>query len=56
MTANFDAYPRHWGLSRADRNINHRRVPNIEVYFTRAGWRLPASRDAADYRAGDIVA
>lgn len=55
MKANFAAYPRHWGLKRPDRNIDHRRVPNLEVWFTRKGWRLPPSRNAADYRAGDIV-
>ncbi|MDZ7628893.1 MAG: DUF1287 domain-containing protein [Parvularculaceae bacterium] len=56
MKADFAAYPKRWGAGRPDRNIDHRRVPNLEVYFTRAGWRLPASRVAADYRAGDIVA
>lgn len=56
MRANFAAYPKRWGLARPDRNIDHRRVPNLETYFTRAGWRLPLSRVAADYRAGDIVA
>lgn len=55
MTANFSAYPKRWGLSRPDRNIDHRRVPNLEVYFTRKGWRLPASRDSADYLPGDLV-
>jgi hypothetical protein len=56
MRANFAAYPKRWGMARPDRNIDHRRVPNLEVYFTRAGWRLAPSRVAADYRAGDIVA
>jgi uncharacterized protein len=55
MKANFSAYPKRWGLTRPDRNIDHRRVPNLEVYFTRAGWRLPPSRDAQDFRPGDIV-
>lgn len=55
MTAHFDAYPKRWGLKRPDRNIDHRRVPNLEVFFTRKGWRLPPSRDGADYRPGDIV-
>lgn len=55
MKANFNAYPKHWGLTRPDRNIDHRRVPNLEAYFRRTGWRLPASANAADYQPGDIV-
>lgn len=50
MKANFPAYPNRWGLKRPDPNIDHRRVPNLEVYFTRHGW---AVQDG--YRAGDIV-
>ncbi|OFX00222.1 MAG: DUF1287 domain-containing protein [Alphaproteobacteria bacterium RIFCSPHIGHO2_12_FULL_63_12] len=56
MAANFSAYPHFWGLTRPDRNIDHRRVPNLEIYMTRKGWRLPASLDPKDYRPGDIVA
>lgn len=56
MKAAFAAYPNHWGLSRPDPNIDHRRVPNLETYLTRKGARLPASDDAADYLPGDIVA
>mgnify|MGYP002784399316 FL=1 len=55
MTANFSAYPKRWGLHRPDRNIDHRRVPNLEVYFTRRGWRLPPSRNGADFLPGDLV-
>lgn len=55
MKATFSAYPKRWGLVRPDRNIDHRRVPNLEVYFTRKGWRLPASRVSADYLPGDLV-
>ncbi|MEX6633014.1 DUF1287 domain-containing protein [Hyphococcus lacteus] len=56
MRSNFDAYPTHWGLTRPDRNIDHRRVPNLEVYFTRQGARLPKTDDAKNYLPGDIVA
>jgi len=56
MKADFSAYPKHWGLARPDPNIDHRRVPNLETYFRRTGWRLPASANAADYQPGDIVA
>jgi hypothetical protein len=55
MRANFSAYPKRWGLKRPDRNIDHRRVPNLETFFTRAGARLVLSTDAADYAAGDII-
>lgn len=56
MKAAFAAYPKHWGLSRPDPNIDHRRVPNLETYLTRAGARLAPSSVAADYLPGDIVA
>lgn len=55
MRGNFAAYPKHWGLSRPDSNIDHRRVPNLMTWFSRQGWSLPISQDAAAYRAGDIV-
>lgn len=51
----FSAYPALWGLSRTDRNIDHRRVPNLQAFFRRADAGLPVSKDAADYRPGDIV-
>lgn len=55
MTANFASYPRNWGLARPDRNIDHRRVPNLETFFTRKGGARPPSARPADYRAGDVV-
>ena len=55
MRAHFRAYPAHWGLTKPDRNIDHRRVPNLQVWFARQGWSLAPSREAADYRAGDLV-
>ena len=55
MRANFGAYPRQWGLSRPDRNIDHRRVPNLMTFFKRRGHALPVSREASAYRPGDIV-
>lgn len=55
MRSNFSAYPNHWGLSRPDRNIDHRRVPNLERYLTRQGASLPITDDPYDYRPGDIV-
>ena len=41
MKADFAAYPRLWGLTRTDRNIDHRRVPNLQTLFTRIGADLP---------------
>lgn len=57
MTAAFDAYPskRLWGLSRPDPNIDHRRVPNLQTFFSRHGQVLPISENPADYAAGDLV-
>ncbi len=58
MKANWGAYPHswRWRLSRPDPNIDHRRVPNLQKYFERAGWSRPVTRLAADYLPGDIVA
>lgn len=56
MQRDFRAYPGLWGLAGPDRNIDHRRVPNLETYFTRTGYRLAPSLDPSDYRPGDIVA
>ncbi|MEZ5520536.1 MAG: DUF1287 domain-containing protein [Dokdonella sp.] len=55
MRAHFSDYPRHWGLTRPDANIDHRRVPNLERYFERSGKSLPLSRDPADFEPGDFV-
>ena len=55
MHAHFSAYPKMWGLKRPDSNIDHRRVPNLQVFFTRHGEKLPVSDKADDYRPGDLV-
>lgn len=55
MKANFSSYPKNWGLKRPDANIDHRRVPNLQVFLSRKGKSLPISKSAADYQAGDIV-
>jgi len=55
MVRAFADYPQIWGLGRPDRNIDHRRVPNLETFFARQGSSMPASRDADDYRPGDVV-
>jgi uncharacterized protein len=55
MKADFSAYPRTFGLTRTDTNIDHRRVPNLMTFFARKGRTLPVTDAAADYRPGDIV-
>lgn len=57
MLRNFSAYPdkKRWGLSHPDSNIDHRRVPNLMVFFERNGKSLPLSSQAKDYSPGDLV-
>lgn len=55
MTKNFGVYPKIWGLKTTDRNIDHRRVPNLMVYFKRKGAEKPITNKAEDYLPGDIV-
>jgi len=57
MEKHFSLYPskRIWGLTRTDKNIDHRRVPNQRVFFARFGTSLPVTKHADDYKAGDVV-
>lgn len=55
MKANFSKYPTKWGLKKTDTNIDHRRVPNLEVFFERKGKELPVSNNPNDYKTGEIV-
>jgi hypothetical protein len=55
MRANFKEYPQIWGLKRTDTNIDHRRVPNLRQFFERHDASLPISKNAADYKPGDVV-
>ena len=55
MKRNFAAYPRTWGLTRPDTNIDHRRVPNLATFFRRRGGALAVTRKGADYKPGDVV-
>jgi hypothetical protein len=57
MVRNFSAYPRRWQwlLAKPDPNIDHRRVPNLMVFFKRKGESLPITNRAADYFPGDLV-
>lgn len=54
MRANFGAYPKNWGLGRPDRNIDHRRVPNLATFWRRQKAAVPVSDTASDWRPGDI--
>ena len=55
MSQNFSRYPKIWGLKRPDKNIDHRRVPNLETFLKRQGASLPISKKPSNYRPGDIV-
>ena len=55
MKANFEKYPKNWGLKTTDRNIDHRRVPNLMVFFSRHGETKKLSDNPSDYLPGDIV-
>jgi uncharacterized protein YijF (DUF1287 family) len=55
MKANFGKYPKKWGMKGTDRNIDHRRVPNQAMYFSRFGTVLKISDKGSDYSPGDIV-
>ena len=54
----FDMYPsnRIWGHTKPYSNIDHRRVPNLQVFFERYGEVLPISNNKEDYSPGDLVA
>jgi hypothetical protein len=55
MAAAFAAYPKIWGLTRPDTNIDHRRVPNLETFFTRKGASLGREVNVAALQPGDVI-
>lgn len=55
MLIHFNLYPKNWGLKKTDTNIDHRRVPNLMVYFSRKGIVKPISANPSDYIPGDVV-
>ncbi len=57
MVKNFSLYPniKKWGLHKTDTNIDHRRVPNLEVFFGRKGKKLTVTEASGDYKTGEIV-
>jgi uncharacterized protein len=55
MQADFAAYPPLWGLSGTDRNIDHRRVPNLQTFLSRIGAEVPLEKGPAPFLPGDVV-
>jgi uncharacterized protein YijF (DUF1287 family) len=55
MKAAFSAYPALWGLTTTDRNIDHRRVPNLQTLFARIGAEVPLEEGPTPYLPGDII-
>lgn len=57
MKQNFYLYPKKWSLKQPDKNIDHRRVPNLQTYFKRQGYEIKAGANGKrDFQPGDIVA
>lgn len=55
MAGHFSSYPNRWGLKSTDKNIDHRRVPNLRTFFKRHGQSLTVTGNGDDYIPGDIV-
>lgn len=57
MKQAWDVYQKkgRWQMKAPDRNIDHRRVPNLATFFSRHGSSLPVSKDGGNYKPGDIV-
>ncbi len=61
MEKNFSKYPKLWGLKSTDKNIDHRRVPNLRTFMSRRGWAIPTPQKTSSqqepdhYRPGDVV-
>ena len=55
MKSNFSIYPKIWGLKNTDKNIDHRRVPNLMTFFSRKGTIKPITKNPKDYIPGDII-
>ena len=53
MKHNFKSYPNLWNLKKTDRNIDHRRVPNLRTFFKRKGYSIPIKNK--EFTEGDII-
>lgn len=51
----FGTYPANWGLTKPDKHIDHRRVPNLEAYLVRQGAQIDMGSHGDDFHAGDVV-
>ena len=54
MQKYFAVYPKDWGMTAPDANIDHRRVQNLATYFTRMGRQIKDTTDAS-FKPGDVV-
>ncbi len=57
LKTNFSKYPnlKKWGLTKPDTNIDHRRVPNLEIFFSRKGQKVKITNNSDDYKVGEII-
>lgn len=55
MAKDFRSYPQLWNATEPDTNIDHRRVENLQEFFERNGQSLGPSKNASDFKPGDIV-
>ena len=57
MKANFTKYPKIWDLKRPDKNIDHRRVPNLMKFFVRKHTSLDVAemKHPDKFQPGDLV-
>lgn len=55
MKKNFSKYPKKFGLKKPDTNIDHRRVPNLMVFFAKFGQSKSIESNSSLYAPGDIV-
>jgi len=55
MKAHFDLYPKNWGHKKTDTNIDHRRFPNLEIFFERFGKKLAVTNNPNAYKTGELV-
>ncbi len=57
MKRAFRAYPsqRIYGLKKADPNIDHRRVVNMEAFFERTGASITVGTSPDDFQPGDVL-
>lgn len=55
MNSAFSAYPKNWGMKKTDKNIDHRRVPNLQAFFKRKNAQIALKSPDRVYLPGDLV-